>query len=143
MRIVLDKLHSFYKIDLTFKLSYYNLIDDNKIYPFGLKHIYLINTSFLDNSYGIIEINSDDYINYINDAIKVRTPNEIIETSITNENIEIYLNCIIKEDGTYEFSSKQTINKNDNNLLSVNTKKIYAKVPLQGKAIIGIQFNIE
>ena len=139
MRIMLDKSYSFYRVDFTFKLNYYTSIDFNKIYPFGLKHIYFYNASFLSNSYGIIEINTNEYINYINENIKIRTPNEIIESTLTNMNIEIYLNCMINNDGTYELSSKQAIT---NNQLSINTKRLYAKVPLQKYSIIGIQFDV-
>ena len=46
----------------------------------------------------------------------------------------------INNDGTYELSSKQAIT---NNQLSINTKRLYAKVPLQNHFIIGIQFDIK
>ena len=84
-------------------------------------------------------IRKNKYYKINNENIKIRTPNEIIESTLTNMNIEIYLNCTINNDGTYELSSKQAIT---NNQLSINTKRLYAKVPLQKYSIIGIQFDV-
>lgn len=144
MRIILNKSYTFYKIVFRFKLKYSVDNGKNIIYPFGLKHIYLYNANFLSNSYAIAEINNDEYINYIFDQIRIKTPNDLIESSITNEKIKIYLNCNKKEDGTYELTSEQNISTdNVSKPLALNTKKLYAMVPIKDKSIIGIEFNIK
>ena len=76
--------------------------------------------------------------------MQVKTPNSKIDTTITAEGIEIYLNCTYDNaTNKYILSSKQEPSTDDDTkVISINTKTLYAKVPLNNKAIIGNVFNI-
>lgn len=142
MRISLDKEYDLNKIEFIITPQYYTNIDEKRIYPFGLKHIYFYKTQFTTNSYAIAIIERKDFIDTIDENIIIKTANSNIETTISNEKIELYLNYKINELGEVEFLNPQKASTSQSiKPISININKIYAKVPLDNKAIIGIIFK--
>ena len=144
MRVTLNKDYSFSKIELNLIPKFHTEINGLKIYPVGIKHIYFYNAKLTSNSYTIATIESDDYIDTVYDSIVVKTPNGIKEINATKEGVTFYLSCN-KDTTTGEsiLSSIQEPSTDDlTKPISINTKKIYAKIPLSNSSIVGYTFKI-
>lgn len=144
MRIILDKTHSFSKVEMKILPKFNTIVNEIKKSPIGIKHIYFYEAQFASESYAMATINSSDYIDTIRDEIVIKTPNGDIETTISKEGIELYLNKTIDSStGKPIFINKQEPSKpGDTKPISMNVKKIYAKIPLTNKSIVGITFAI-
>lgn len=144
MRIVLNKEYNLYKVDFNITPNYSVTSDGIKKTIAGIKHIYFYNAKFISNAYAVAVIESDKYIDSIQDNISIKTPNQTIDSTISNENIELYLNHTINPTtGEHVFSSKQEISYiGSTNPISFNVKKIYAKIPIKEQSLIGITFKI-
>ena len=126
-RIILDKKIKFSKVVLTFKVNFETEMNNIKIYPFGLKHIYFMEADFLaDTSFIIVPIYADNFIEYIYNDIELYTVNGKIPTTCDMYNIEFYLNYINNTlTGRVYTSSSAQIHR-----ISKNTSVLYAKIPL-------------
>ena len=144
MRIILDKEHTFTKVEFKIIPNFNTQVNGIKKSLIGLKHIYFYNAKFETESFAIAEIESTEYINTIQDEIKIKTPNGVINTTITNEGIQLFLNRGTDHStGKPIFSSIQEPSKpGDTKPISVNVKKIYAKIPLHNRSLMGITFAI-
>lgn len=139
-RIILDKKYHFYKIEFKIKLLYKVNENDFVYYPFGLKHIYLFDADFNPNSFVITPITNSENIAIVKDKILINSNRGIRESTIAKEKIELYMyynNNVLSmpfEESTSNFRKE----------LAINTKTIYAKIPLTpGDSISCIQFFIE
>lgn len=149
-RIILPEKKKFYKITIDFKINFKSLKADQEIYPFGLKHIYFYEADFNPNSFVIAELNNEDYIEYIYDDLKLYTTQGILDTSIDEQQIEVYTDYIGNTLSGRIYPSTEAIK----NRIAKNTKKLYIKIPLvlYNKAessireylcLNGIKFNIQ
>lgn len=144
MRIVLDEEHTFTKVEFKIIPNFNTQVNGIKKSLIGLKHIYFYKAKFETESYAIAEIESGEYIDTILDEIKIKTPNGVIDTTITKEGIQLFLNRSTDQStGKPIFSSIQEPSKpGDTKPISINTKKIYAKIPLRNRSLVGITFAI-
>lgn len=144
MRLILNKLHSLYKVDINITPTFSTEVNSIKKYPISIKHIYFYNTTFVTDSYVITSINSDKFINAISDDVKIKTPSGYITTTASKANIQFFLNYTIDlVTNKPILSSPQDPSKpNDRKEISMNTKTIYAKIPLNNESIIGYTFGI-
>lgn len=141
-RIILNKTYDFIKVRFTIKINYNSTIENSKIYPFALKHIYFYKADFSTDSYSIVKINRNDYIDTIDDEIILVSPNAAVKSSITNEGIELYLNCNIEDNDKVVLMNKIEPSQNQSiKPISINVKTIYAKIPLKNNSLYGICFN--
>lgn len=145
-RIILDKKYSFKKVEFIINPKYTIIKDDKEIIPFGLKHIYFYEADFRNDSYIDISHVSSDYIDYVNNKVEIYTPTGVITTTLTEQNIKIYLD---KVDGILSTELEPT--DNIRNIISRNIKKIYFRIPLgqdnntvsNTSTIYGIKFFIK
>lgn len=144
MRIILDKLYSFVKVDIKIIPKFNTLVNEIKKSYVGIKHIYFYEARLSTDSYAIFAINNNEFIDTIEDNIVIKTPNKTIESTISNEGIELYLNKTTDAaTGEPVFSTQQEPSKpGDNKPISLNVKTIYAKVPLKENSITGITFSV-
>ena len=92
---------------------------------------------FKTDSYLIAEINTTNNISYIKDDIIVVTAYNSIKTTISNEGITLFAE---NNDGalSYQIEPAQPTNISE---LPIDTKKLYAKVPLSTSSVLkGIIF---
>lgn len=122
-RIILDKKYNFKKVEFILKPLYKN----NDIYPIGFKHIYFYNADFRNDSYIVVPFNSSEYIDYIEDKLDIYCPDGIINSSLSKENIIIYLDKSVDGKLTYiQQPSNNTINS-----LSRNATSLYFYIPIK------------
>lgn len=141
-RIVLPNKINFYKIEFDIKLNYStNSGSPTTTYPFGLKHIYFYNMDFKTDSFLIAEINSTSNIAYIKEDIILKTPLGDRASTVSLENIELFLD----RDG----SSNTLYTPIDASLpdeiieIARNVKKIYARIPITPETnLIGVTFDV-
>lgn len=143
MRILLNKEYNLNKIEFKIVPTYKTQVNGIDKFYAGIKHIYLCNAKFVSDSYAIAKIESNNYIDAIYDSVVIKTPNENLETTAANENIQFYLNMSTNSNGEVVLSSLQKASKiGDVRPISSNVKTIYAKIPIKNMSIIGMTFSI-
>lgn len=149
-RIILPEKKKFYKITIDFKINFKSLKADQEVYPFGLKHIYFYEADFNPNSFVIAELSSEDYVEYIYDDLKLYSTQGTIESTISEQQIEVYTDYIGNTLSGRIYPSTEAVK----NRIAKNTKKLYIKIPLvnYNKAessvreylcLNGIKFNVQ
>lgn len=147
-RIILDKKIRFSKVTMKFKCNFSTMVNGVEVYPFGLRHIHFMEMDFLPESYVIAKIESDSYIDYINDKVTLYSASGKIDTTCSLYDIEIYNNYDYNTlTGRVYTSTKAGINR-----IAKNVKTLYAKIPLIQKnnvtkevkylSLNGVKFNI-
>lgn len=132
-RLVFEEPMDLYACELELKINFQNL---NGKYPFGFKHVYFLNTSYMNDSYYVLQINKENYIDYISEDIIIHDQNGYRESTVAYEGIELYT---MYNEGT--FTGKIATSKGlEANTIAKNTKTIYAKIPVK-KSIISIKFK--
>lgn len=145
MRILLDTEHVFYKVDIKITPNFTTESNGKKISPIGIKHIYFYNAKFESDSSIVTLIEANSYIDTVYNNLEIITTNGVIETTIENENIELYLRKTVDviTGETILDSSQEPSTDTEIRPITINTKKIYAKIPLRNKSILGYRFKID
>lgn len=150
LRLIFDKEYEFKKVSIGIKPKF--SISKNGIITsvIGIRHIYFYNLSLNSDSYIYVEINSNNYIDKIDNKISIIKPDEIIDINADDNGIEFYLKHYY--DSTSKKHTFEVIQEpsTENNIkeISLNIKTIYAKIPLKilskhkNKTAIGFKFNI-
>ena len=126
-RIILNEKYIFRKVIFYLKLRYKttSFDVDTEVFPFGLKHIYFLDADFRNDSYVIVQYNSNDYIDFVKNEIYKITPFGENKTSIKEEGITIftsYENKVLEDEVFPTENIKRSIAK--------NVKSLYFKIPL-------------
>lgn len=131
IRIILDEKIKFSKVVFTFKCNYSTKVNDVDIYPFGIKHILFKEVDFLLDSFAIVELRSNQLIDYIYNDVILYSVNGKIETTMDMYDIEVYTDYTKVLTGRVYPSTNAQANR-----IAKNTKVLYLKVPLvkQNKA---------
>ena len=121
----------FSKVVFTFKCNYSTKVNDIDIYPFGIKHILFKEADFLLDSFAIVELRSNQLIDYIYNDIVLYSVNGKIETTMDMYDVEVYTDYTKVLTGRVYPSTNAQANR-----IAKNTKVLYLKVPLikQNKA---------
>lgn len=137
-RIVLDEKKQIQKIEFCFELLYSVKNGEHVYYPFGLKHIYLYDADFKEDSYAIVKIKSDRLIDLIQDECLINSNRGVVETTLNKLGVEIYahyadnqLYMPIAISTPYEIYE-----------LPLQTDTLYAKIPVKD-AMSQIGFRIK
>ena len=126
-RIILDEKVKFSKVVFHFNLKNVKTqINNEDVFPFGLKHIHFYEADFLDNSTVIVPIRTKDYIEYIYNDITIYHAGEPITSTCDYYGIEFYTDFVNNTltGRVYTSSDAQAYR------IAKNTKILYAKVPL-------------
>lgn len=125
-RIVLNEKIKFSKVIITFKCNFETEVNNNKIYPFGIKHILFQEADFITNSCAIIQATFDDYVEYVYNNITLYTVEGKKETTCDYYGIEVYT--------TYEQNTllnKVKLSSDAGSYrIAKNTKSLFVKIPL-------------
>lgn len=133
IRIILPDKLKFTKIKFNFKINFKTQRNTIDIYPFGLKHINLLESDFIEDSFVITEYISDDFVEYVmNDMVLYTTQGK--KEIIANEyGIEVFTNYENNTlFGKVNLSSSAGIYR-----IPKNTRTLYVKIPLIKKDING------
>lgn len=133
IRIILPDKLKFTKIKFNFKINFKTQRNTIDIYPFGLKHINLLESDFIEDSFIITEYVSDDFVEYVmNDMVLYTTQGK--KEIIANEyGIEVFTNYENNTlFGKVNLSSSAGIYR-----IPKNTRTLYVKIPLIKKDING------
>lgn len=123
-RITFDEKTEISHIDIRIRLLYKNT---NNKYLFGLKHMYLCEADFRDDSYVIIRCDTNAPISYVYDDCVIKNEFGVdLDAKCSEYDIEFYSdysNSILNH--RIELSTKTA-----RNFLAVNTKTLFAKIPV-------------
>lgn len=129
-RIALGEAQQLYSMEIDLHLKY----DDGTGFPFGLRHLYFLNTAADSSSdHIIVEVETDDYIESIGKGIRLYTADGYVDDSYTSESYGIEYYMFYSNDAL-----SNLIDPNTN--IARNIKSFFAKVPLK-QPLIGIEFT--
>ena len=86
-RLLLDQTINLYELRLGIRINYQN---SEGYYPFGLKHLYLLNADMDKNSYAVLKISENNYIDTISEDITIVDQTGTVSTNCRDEGIELY-----------------------------------------------------
>ena len=132
-RIFLENKLDIWKIIFHVTLKYKN--QANK-YPFGMKHIYLLNADMVTDSYINIRAETDNVIKYISEDLIITDQYGERESTCEKEGIKLYANNNGGE-LSYEIMTSKGLTLN---ALTKNTREFFIHIPLN-KSIISIKFK--
>jgi hypothetical protein len=139
LRAILPEKVSFYKIEMKIKLKYKTKKNDIDIYPFGIKHLYLYDADFQPESYAILTLESDKNIASVHEDIRVKDTAGVRASTFTEEGIEVFVD---NNNGVLD-TPVPTSTANQLNIIARNVNILYVKIPLIGKALIGLEFTFD
>ena len=123
-RFVFEEMN-LYKFEFTVKLKFKN---GNGKYPFGIQHLYFYNAKMSEDSFIALEVNSNNkkFFDYIYDNIIIGTAIDKINTTCSQESIEIYKEFA---DGEFKYPIAISTDNNPEFIVS-NINQFYVKIPL-------------
>lgn len=133
IRIILPDKLKFTKIKFNFKVNFKTQRNSIDIYPFGLKHINLLEADFIEDSFVITEYVSDEFIEYVMNEMTLYTTQGKKEITANEYGIEVFTNYESNTlFGKVNLSSNAGIYR-----IPKNTRTLYVKIPLTKKDING------
>lgn len=132
-RFLFEDSHNLYALELDIHLNFQN---GNNKFPFGMRHIYFLQSNFNPSSSVILKLTREKYIDYISDKIILHDQNGIRNTTCTEEHIKLYAaysNGVLSQEIT---TTKGVVP----NTISWNIHDIYLEIPLT-KNIVSLKFN--
>ena len=132
-RIILDKAYDLWKVQITLRLKFKN--SEGK-YPLGIKHLYFLKAALDTDSYAVLKVSKDHYINTVSNKIKMHTQNGIEETTCLEQNIKLYM---AYNSGVLDFEVKPSQGLSQNQFTK-NVKYFYARVPI-GCSMLSMKFD--
>lgn len=132
-RIFLNEKLDVWKIIFNITLNYKN---EAGKYPFGLKHLYLLNANLVSSSYVDVKVSADSTIKYISEDIIITDQYGERESTCADEGIKLYANNIGGE-LSYSIMTSKGITLN---AMTKNIKEFYLHVPLD-RSIISVKFD--
>ena len=131
--IILDESIELYSCEIDIHINFKNAAEK---YPFGLKHLYFLNKNFNKNSYILIKLSKDSYIDWVSDNIVVHDQEGLHASTCTHEDIKAYSryknNILDLEIGFTKGAIQNSVSR--------NIRDIYLKIPIK-TAITSIKFK--
>ena len=125
-RIILPEKIKFTKVKFNFKVNFKTQRNSIDIYPFGLKHIHLLEANYIENSFVITEFVSDKFVEYVMNDMILYTTQGKKEITANEYGIEVFTNYEANTlFGKVNLSSEAGIYR-----IPKNTKTLYVKIPL-------------
>lgn len=137
-RILLEEKKPIYQIEMVFELLNPLVIEQKTYYPFALKHLYLLDADFKDDSHVIVPIESEQLITLIQDECIISSNRGVETTTLKALGIEIYAHY--KDNQLYMPITISNAYEIYDIPLQLHT--LYAKIPLKG-ALTSIGFSIK
>lgn len=132
-RICLGQTVELYSCEIDIRVKFQNSAGK---YPFGLKHIYFLNSNFNPDSYMVFKVSRNRYIDWVSDDIIIHDQDGVRRTTCSDEGIQLYMNY---EGGV--LSSEIVPSKGlTQNTLPRNMYDFYVKLPIK-KGIISLKFK--
>lgn len=125
-RVILPEKLKFTKIKFNFKVNFKTQRNSIDIYPFGLKHIHLLEANYVEESFVITEFMSDKFVEYVMNDMTLYTTQGKKEITANEYGIEVYTNYEANTlFGKVNLSSDAGIYR-----IPKNTRTLYIKIPL-------------
>ena len=132
-RIILPEKLKFTKVKFNFKVNFKTQRNSIDIYPFGLKHIHLLEANYIEDSFVITEFVSDKFVEYVMNDMILYTTQGKKEITANEYGIEVFTNYEANTlFGKVNLSSEAGIYR-----IPKNTKTLYVKIPLIKKDLNG------
>ena len=138
-RIMTDRRYNLYECRIRFRLNFKN---SSGKYPFGIKHIYFLDAEYNPQSYAVVKLTQNKFLDLIGDDISLKTTGKFIrsiddkikvidqtgevETTCKDERIKLYMDY---EDGAlaYPIMTSKGFQENE---LARDIREMYVCVPL-------------
>ena len=132
-RIILPEKMKFTKIKFNFKINFKTQRNSIDIYPFGLKHIHLLEANYVEDSFVITQFLSDEFVEYVMNNMTMYTTQGKKEITANEYGIEVFTNYENNTlFGKVNLSSAAGVYR-----IPKNTRTLYVKIPLTKKDLNG------
>lgn len=132
-RIYIGKTVELYSCEIDIKVRFQNAAGK---YPFGLKHLYFLNSNYNPDSYMVFKVSRNRYVDWVSDDIVIHDQDGVHVTTCTEEDIKLYMSY---EGGV--LGSEIVLSKGmTQNTLPRNVYDFYVRVPIK-KGIISLKFK--
>jgi hypothetical protein len=132
-RLLADDKYNLYELVMKVTLNFKN---SNGKYPFGLKHLYFLNADMNVESYVVVKVKQNKYIDTISEDVVVTDQTGSVDSSCREENMELY----IEWSNGVGIDSIATTKGLTSNPIPRDIKEFYVKYPIQ-RSTMAIQFN--
>lgn len=130
-RIILPDKLKFARIKFNFKVNFKTQRNSIDIYPFGLKHIHLLESNYVEDSFVITEFVSDKFVEYVMNDMTLYTTQGKKNITANEYGIEVFTNYESNTlFGKVNLSSDAGIYR-----IPKNTRTLYVKIPLIKKDV--------
>lgn len=148
-RIMTDNRYNLYECRITFRLNFKN---SNGRYPFGIRHLYFLNTNLNPQSYCIVKLTQNKFLDSIGDDIKLRRQSKFYDT--ISEKVKVadqtgYVSSTCKDEGVQlymDYASGaladpiSTTKGFTENSIAQDIRTMYVKVPII-RSTISLSFD--
>lgn len=132
-RFLIDQTINLYELRLNISLNFRN---SNGKYPFGIKHLYFLNANFNPDSYVVVRVRKNNYIDTVSENLTVTDQSGIVDSSCKAEDITLYCDWT-NGIGVNEIVTSKGLT---NNPVVYNTKSFYVHYPIV-RSVTALQFN--
>ena len=132
-RMLIGKTIDLYSCEIDINVNFRNSAGK---YPFGLRHLYFLNANYNPNSYIVVKLSRDSYIDWVSDDIVVHDQSGVRVTTCTEEGIKLYAEYISGILSSEIVPTKGIIQTS----LARNTRDIYLNIPVK-KSIFSVKFK--
>ena len=130
-RIILPDKIKFTKIKFNFKVNFKTQRNSIDVYPFGLKHIHLLEANYIEDSFVITEFISDKFVEYVMNDMTLYTTQGKKEITANEYGIEVFTNF----EGNTLFGKVNLSSEAGIYRIPKNTRTLYVKIPLIKKDV--------
>lgn len=128
-RVILSSKADIGKVEMRVKLIYKN--SEGK-FPFGLRHLYFLEASFMNNSYVVVRTDRDNDIEYIYDGLSVKSQ---YGSSRDESSKEWGITYYARYDSGALTHQIETSTTKSPSVIPLNTKSVFIRVPLTSAII--------
>lgn len=132
-RLLVDDKYNLYEMRMRVTLNFQN---SNGKYPFGLKHLYFLNAELNTESYVVLKVKQNKYIDTISEDLIVTDQTGSVSTTCREEDMEMY----IEWSNGIGIDSISTTKGLTSNPIPRDIKEFFVKYPIR-RSTTAIQFN--
>lgn len=122
-RIMIGEMRTLYKCEIDIRLNFQNT---HGKYPFGVRHLYFLKGNYDPDSYVLVRLKHDKFIDWISEDVLLRDQNGVYESTCTDEKIKLFMSYVAN---TPAMEIATSVSEGENPIPR-NVKEIFVRIPV-------------
>lgn len=122
-RIMIGETRTFYKCEIDIQLNFQNARGK---YPFGVRHLYFLKGNYDPDSYVLVHMKHDKFIEWVSEDVVLRDQNGVYESTCTDEKIKLFMSYVAN---TPAIEIATSVSEGENPIPR-NIKEIFVRIPV-------------